>query len=155
MNTLIIKYQFLVDTLDILKCSGKLNHEGIAFWLGRHDGNLTYIEEVYEPIHTARADYFHIPPKSMQDLQGTLRSKRLMIAAQIHSHPQEAFHSKADDDWAIIRHLNAVSIVLPYFAKQTTPESFFADAVVFQLSPANQWVQVPTNNIGRVCQVSL
>jgi len=36
-----------------------------------------------------------------------------MVAAQVHSHPDEAFHSKGDDEWAIVRHEGALSIVVP------------------------------------------
>ena len=54
--------------------------------------------------------------------------------AQVHSHPGEAFHSPADDRWAIPRQVGALSIVLPFFAAGISEETFFEQAAVFTLS---------------------
>ena len=75
----------------------------------------------------------------MRSLLELLSSRELMIAAQVHSHPYQAFHSEADDAWAIVRHVRALSLVVPDFALGTTPASFFADTKVFQLTASNQW----------------
>lgn len=140
-------------TLVILQRSGTRHKEGIALWLGRRTESSIEVVEVYEPAHIAEADLFRIPPPSMQALKEHLRKNRLMVAAQVHSHPMEAFHSKADDRWAIIRHVGAVSIVLPYFAQRTTSDQFLSDAAVFQLDAENQWLQVPRQYLERVCRI--
>lgn len=153
-STIFISRSGIAQTLQVLQRSGQRRHEGITFWLGRRAGERIDVVEVYEPAHHAEADYFHIPPRSMQALQQELRTKRLMIAAQVHSHPMEAFHSRADDTWAVIRHVGAISIVLPNFATTTNTDSFFVDAAVFQLSAANRWVQVSENRKEDVCRIS-
>ena len=79
---------------------------------------------------------FHIPPEGMTALYAELRHKRLMVAAQVHSHPQEAFHSKADDRWAIVRHEGALSLVVPHFAQATTLDRFLETS----RSTSSQWV---------------
>lgn len=154
MSTIVISQLNVAKTVVTLQRSGQQRHEGIVLWLGRRDGNHINIAEVYEPAHVAKADYFHIPSEGMKALQAELRTKRLMIAAQVHSHPMEAFHSKADDTWAVIRHVGAVSIVLPFFAGETNPDTFFEHAAVFQLSAANQWIQVPKYEKDNVCRIS-
>lgn len=153
-STIFIPPWAIAQTLQVLQRSGQRRHEGIVFWLGRRAGEHIDIAEVYEPAHAAKADYFHIPPRSMQALQQELRTKRLMIAAQVHSHPMEAFHSHADDTWAVIRHVGAVSIVLPYFAAKTSTDAFFKDAAVFQLSTTNCWLPVRENRKDDVCRIS-
>lgn len=153
-STIFIPPLGIAQTLKTLQRSGQRRHEGIVFWLGRRTSERIDITEVYEPAHEAKADYFHIPPRSMQLLQKELRTKRLMIAAQVHSHPMEAFHSRADDTWAVIRHVGAVSIVLPYFAANTSTDSFFEDAAIFQLNETNRWLQVPQNRKDAVCRIS-
>lgn len=152
--TILIPRFGISQTIEVLQRSGQRRHEGIVFWLGRRAGDRIEIVEVYEPAHEAKVDFFHIPPRSMQALQAELRSKRLMIAAQVHSHPMEAFHSRADDTWAVIRHVGAVSIVLPYFASRTSVNAFFTEAAVFQLSSANRWLQVPDHGKDSVCRMS-
>ncbi|CCF97127.1 MULTISPECIES: Mov34/MPN/PAD-1 family protein [Ralstonia solanacearum species complex] len=153
-STIFISRSGVAQTLQVLQTSGQRHHEGIAFWLGRRAGKRIDIVEVYEPAHRADADYFHIPPQSMQALQLELRTKRLMIAAQVHSHPRDAFHSRADDTWAVIRHVGAVSIVLPNFAAKTSTDSFFKDAAIFQLNAANRWLQLPEDQKVDVCRIS-
>lgn len=140
-------------TLATLQRSGTRRKEGITLWLGRRTESSIEAVEAYEPAHIAEADFFRIPPQSMQALKEHLRRNRLIVAAQVHSHPMEAFHSKADDRWAIVRHVGAVSIVLPYFAQHISIDRFLSDAAVFQLDAMNRWAQVPHNSLERVCRI--
>jgi hypothetical protein len=76
-----------------------------------------------------------------------LKRDRRRILAQVHSHPEQAFHSKADDKWAVIRHEGALSLVLPRFAFATTSSNFFEQAVTFSLSVDDNWLQVQTGEV--------
>ncbi|RDS84382.1 Mov34/MPN/PAD-1 family protein [Dyella psychrodurans] len=134
-------------TLAHLREAGSRNCEGIVLWLGRRTPSAIHVEAVYRPAHVAREDMFHIPPASMTALQAELRQRRLMVAAQVHSHPLEAFHSRADDQWAIIRHEGALSLVIPYFASQTTTGTFLKDAKVYQFSANAKWTEVPSKEV--------
>jgi proteasome lid subunit RPN8/RPN11 len=134
---------FLETTLQHLKQAGERQRECVVLWLARRDGDLLRVEEAYLPAQSAREDLFRIPPESMNALYAELRRRRLIVAAQVHSHPKEAFHSKADDEWAIIRHEGALSLVVPYFASQTTSETFLDHTKVFQFSAHARWVEVP------------
>lgn len=141
------------ETLKFLQASGRKRCEGIVLWLGTREENSIHIKSVYQPLHQAQADVFRIPPASMQQLKEHLRRNRLFIACQVHSHPHEAFHSSADDQWAIVRHVDALSIVIPNFALQTTPSTFFDHAAVFKLSQFNQWEEVPNNEVTELCKL--
>ena len=87
----------------------------------------------------------------MAALHGDLRSRRVMVAAQVHSHPRDAFHSKADDRWAIVRHEGALSLVVPNFALGTTVATFLDDTKVYRLSMSDQWVEVLKPELDRSC----
>ena len=89
---------------------------------------------------------FWISTEGMDALKKVLRKRRLMVAAQVHSHPELAFHSVADDRWAIVRHHGALSLVLPHFGLRTTRSSFFDDAKVYQLNAADAWIEVPAQD---------
>lgn len=130
------------QTLDHLQNAGRLNKECIVLWLGHRREGYIEIAEVLRPVHIAKADMFHIPPASMREIMEYLRKNRLMIAAQVHSHPELAFHSRADDKWAIVRHVGAISIVLPYFGANTTPATFMQRVASFALTAENRWIQV-------------
>jgi len=93
------------------------------------------------------ATFFRIPRESIEELFDVLRGRELMVAAQVHTHPESAFHSAADDRWAIVRHVGALSLVLPYFAQRTTTSTFFKDTAAFALSAENRWLLVDPDDI--------
>lgn len=140
-------------TIDALRGSGARGHEGIVLWLGERRSGLIEIVQAYVPEHSARRDMFHIPPSGMRKLQGHLRARRWMIGAQVHSHPGYAFHSRADDDWAIVRHLGALSIVAPYFARHLTPDSFLTGCATYELDEANRWQRVEVGDVVSRCEI--
>lgn len=133
------------QTLGYLQAAGISRQECVVLWLGRRQSDYIEVTGVICPMQRAKADMFQIPPTSMREIMGRLRENRLMIAAQVHSHPEQAFHSRADDTWAIIRHVGAVSIVIPYFASKTTPSTFMKDAATFTLTAENRWVAAQEN----------
>lgn len=141
MLTVLCPKMAIEKTLTFLQDAGRSRQECVVLWLGRRKTNQIEVCEVLRPAQRARSDMFHITPASMADILDHLRRKRLMITAQVHSHPGQAFHSAADDAWAIVRHIGALSIVLPDFALRTTPPTFLRDAAVFNLSPENRWIK--------------
>lgn len=133
----------IVDaTLAHLWEAGTRRCECVVLWLARRFGTGLVVQYAYRPNQHAEADMFHIPRESMAALHAELRAKRLMVAAQVHSHPQDAFHSRADDRWAIIRHEGALSLVVPDFAKNTRSDNFLGQAKIFRFSDSAKWLEV-------------
>ncbi len=140
-------------TLNDLRQAGRLSRECVMLWLGRRDGNDVRVVDAYRPMQTAQSDMFHIGRTGMAALHEELRRQRVMVAAQVHSHPKEAFHSLADDRWAIVRHEGALSLVVPYFASDTTLANFFTQAKVFRFSSAARWLEVPMTEVQTCLQI--
>ena len=138
------------QTLSCLQAGGADNCETVVLWLGRRSKGDQVVVEVFRPQQNVDVDLFHIPPEGMRSLLAHLRDRRLQILAQVHSHPRLAFHSKADDEWAIVRHLGAISIVIPWFAARTTTSSLLRDAAAFELDDNNEWKQVPAGTVVKV-----
>ena len=146
----------LVDaTLDALRAGGLEGVERVVFWLGRRspDGNAV-IAEIHVPEQEAAADYFRIPPRSMIAFMALLRRSRLVLLAQVHSHPREAFHSKADDDWAVVRHEGALSIVVPSFAADATAANFAKASAVFRLTGDDRWRRVEPGELAEHLRIT-
>lgn len=139
----------VAQTLRELRRAGADNRERVVLWLGVRSGVSIEVREAFVPLQVADEDYFWIPPRGMSELLSHLRENRLMTAAQVHSHPEEAFHSEADDRWAIVRHEGALSLVVPFFGLNTTEDTFVEDAAVFQLSKSNRWLEVPPESVHR------
>lgn len=128
------------QTLAFLRSAGmERNAEGVVLWLGKRSEFGIEVLEAFVPEQQAARDIFRIPPAGMATLLRHLGETRAFIAAQVHSHPREAFHSYADDTWAIVRHVGALSIVVPDFARTTTVHNFVAQAATYRLSRDNTW----------------
>jgi proteasome lid subunit RPN8/RPN11 len=112
------------------------------------------ISEISIPQQEAEEDYFRIPPDSMIEFTNHLRRRRLVLLAQVHSHPREAFHSNADDRWAVVRHEGALSIVVPEFASKTTVRNFEKDTAVFRLTSDDRWQKIELTELSTFLSVT-
>lgn len=139
------------NTIALLRRAGQ--RECVLLWLGRREDGVQRIVTVYHPLQESARDYFEIPRRGMAALMEHLRSERLYVVSQVHTHPCEAFHSAADDKWAIVRHLGALSIVLPEFATSTTTENFLEQAAIFQLHDENGWNQLEAECIAEQLRI--
>lgn len=142
------------DTLDIMRVGAARRCEALALWLGRRRPTHIEVVEVYEPPYRSAVDFFHITPEGMRTIMAHLRQRRLFIAAQVHSHPGPAFHSKADDEWAIVRHEGALSLVVPNFAATTTAANFLDEAAIFYLASGDRWTEVPRLEFAQHLEIS-
>ena len=131
MSRFTITRASIAETVEHLRASAR--RERVVLWLGRRQAGGVRVHEVYLPIQETEADYFRIPPDGMAALFEHMRAVRLMVAAQVHTHPTDAFHSPADDRWAIVRYEGALSLVVPHFCQRTTAATFVSDAKVYQL----------------------
>ena len=141
------------ETLAELQTWGRRRSERIVLWLGSRTRSGIRVKMVWIPDQITGRDFFEIPRKGMQALFAALREHRLMVAAQVHTHPGRAFHSSADNEWAIVRHAGALSLVLPYFSMRTDHNAFARDAAVFVLSATNEWVQAHPINVHRFYEI--
>jgi proteasome lid subunit RPN8/RPN11 len=150
----VVPKRVIASTLRSIRWAGRCGKERVVLWLGQRTGSGILVVQAHVPKQVAERDFFRIPPTSMRSLMRVLGSKNLMVAAQVHSHPAEAFHSEADDRWAIVRHLGALSLVLPYFARHTTVASFLRDAASFYLTAENSWERVEPAALGKYVEVA-
>ena len=146
MTKISISPQLVEQTLAFLRAAGDQNSEGVVLWLAVKSPYPVAVVEVFVPEQEASWGNFRIPRKAMADLMRHLRTSRMFIAAQVHSHPFEAFHSPIDDEWAIVRHEGAMSLVLPNFARETSVDSFVSDTAIFELSNENKWIEQDLTN---------
>lgn len=155
IRKLFVPRNALAATIDELSQRGQARTERVALWLAGAGNAEIKVAEIYVPQYSASPDYFEIPRPAMAKLLQHLGDRGFMIGAQLHTHPLEAFHSRADDKWAIVRHVGALSIVLPHFAKTVTSDNFITLAKFFTLSAQNQWLEIPPRELNRYVEVVL
>jgi len=145
LMSLNIAQGLIQQSIESLKASH--NKEKVLLWFGKKSGTSYTVDEIFTPIQITEADYFHIPEAGMQEIMDRLRTTRKMLVAQIHTHPGHAYHSMADDKWAILRHEGAYSLVLPFFCSTTTEANFLDNVATFILTKSNKWSEVDNSNI--------
>ncbi|BAM93143.1 hypothetical protein S58_71790 [Bradyrhizobium oligotrophicum S58] len=154
MSSILCSSDVLKKTIALLRREMKEGQERVALWLTSSVvRSPATIVEVYEPEQVVDVDYFRIPPASMRTLMDHLRSTRRRIAAQIHTHPGRAYHSEVDAEWAIVRHVGALSLVLPRFAASTTPKNFLEEVMTYEYSHDGEWEHRP--NFGADARVKV
>lgn len=137
----------ILETIAALRRGGARGEERVVLWLARAGaGCPVQVQEVYEPAQETARDRFKLPPESMRALMAHLASSRRSIVAQIHTHPGRAYHSEVDAEWAIVRHVGALSLVLPRFASTTEPDNFTDQVMTYECSIDGEWVLRP--NVG-------
>jgi len=141
------------QTIVHLQAAGAVGHECLVLWLARRLDDRLEVVTAHRPEQRAWRDRFIVDAAEMASLKALLRKDRLMIAAQVHSHPKEAFHSFADDEGAFIRHLGALSFVIPYFARDSSVSTFLEEAALHELREGNRWSLVPFEGVRARCQI--
>jgi hypothetical protein len=68
-----------------------------------------------------------------------LYENSLTLVAQLHSHPEEAYHSDTDDAFPIVTVVGGLSLVIPGFAREPFSLSRCA---IYRLMPGAGWVEL-------------
>lgn len=74
---------------------------------------------------------------ALYELNRDCRDRGDVVAGQIHSHPDSAYHSAADDELAIVQLPGGLSIVVPHFGRRGLAAA--STWSVHQLTPAGDW----------------
>lgn len=135
------------QTLTAIKAGGQRSVEVLVLWLGKRDGDSAIVHEAHIPLQHAAIDQFYVPPDAMKAVMQRLRERRLHICAQVHSHPGRAYHSEADDTWAIPQHVGAGSFVVPTFGRGVTTANFLTACAVYALTETNGWAAVQAADV--------
>ncbi len=148
MSPLRCPVELVDETLTHLREAGRLGRECVVFWLSARPAVPgAVIREAYRPEQSAACDMFRIPPTAMTGLMAHLRARKLALAAQVHSHPGPAFHSRADDERAVVRHEGALSLVVPNFGVCIDARTFLDMIAAFRLSAADQWIELSRDEL--------
>ena len=109
------------DTRDALIASALAGlhdrgHEGLVFWAGTQQEGLTVFTTVVLPRTDHRHGGVFVNERDFGAAVRAAKTQRLLVLAQVHSHPgDDARHSDGDDDLIVLPFAGMLSIVVPYF----------------------------------------
>ena len=93
-------------------------HEGLCYWAGREEPDLTSLEAVVIP--NARHERFgvFVSEAAFADVARRARTMGLGVLAQVHSHPgRDTRHSDGDDNLVVMPFENMLSLVAPHYGR--------------------------------------
>jgi hypothetical protein len=117
-----VPVRLLDETLGVLAAAGRSGHEAFVVWGGMlaTDGCRLDVTTTMVPEQTA----YRTPDGLLVTVEGAalfrinreLFERGELLAAQVHSHPTDAFHSDTDDHNPLVTLIGSLSLVIPDFA---------------------------------------
>ena len=112
----------IIDQTEVaLREAGADGHERFALWTGTADTEVFAVDHLYVPEQQGyRFDdglCVHVEADALHELNVWLYRNEQLLGVQIHTHPQEAYHSETDDTYPIVTTLGGLSIVVPRFCQ--------------------------------------
>ena len=121
LRNYVIPQHVLEQTRTFLRDRGENGVEGVVVWFGEIvDDETGAVIAAYVPEQVALRSELGVAVEVTQEGLTRLISglpEGVFVLIRVHSHPTAAFHSDLDDDNMLISHANAISIVVPAFAR--------------------------------------
>ena len=101
--------------------AGRFGAERFVLWSGRQRARVFAVEAAHVPEQTAyRLESglcVRVDGLALHRLNDWLYDHAHRLAAQVHAHPDEAYHSETDDSFPIVTALGGLSVVAPDFCE--------------------------------------
>ena len=152
VDELVVPAPVLATTCKLLRAHGAIGHELLVLWLGAYGGRTaTVVHAIAPPQESLRSEegvgYF-VSGETLFELNGLLAHTKLRLIAQVHSHPGDAYHSAADDRWAVVTTDGGFSLVVPDFAAGEPFEGW----AMYRLA-RGRWRHVAESEASRILRV--
>lgn len=111
----------LDETETSLRAAGRDGHELFVLWSGTLLTNSFVVRNAHVPrqvaYRTERGCGVRVEGEALHALNAWLFEHGQALAAQVHSHPTDAFHSETDDTFPIVTALGGLSLVAANFGQ--------------------------------------
>jgi Prokaryotic homologs of the JAB domain len=141
--------------LETMREFGSNGWEVLVLWVGDIEPNTgkAHVVQAFVPKQKAISNedgvgYF-VNSETLFQLNRDLSETGLRLIAQVHSHPREAYHSKADDRYAIVTAEGGLSLVVPDFGKAPADPTSWA---VYRLH-GRDWREVSTREVATLFEI--
>ena len=109
-------------TEETLRGAGLKGYEVFVLWSGRYNGRLFDVRTAHVPRQNSyrlkSGLCVRVDGPELHRLNLWLYEAGEILAAQIHAHPDEAYHSDTDDTYPIMAVLGGLSIVAAEFCRE-------------------------------------
>jgi hypothetical protein len=134
----------LREAFSILREHGAGRSECVVYLTGARS-EPGQVDEVLHPVHLARPGFYEIDGAWLTNTWIDLARKDREVRVQVHTHREEAFHSKTDDDFPLLQTEGFLSLVIPEFA---TGPIGLTDSFLAELQGDGRWLELnPTREL--------
>lgn len=130
---LVVPLEAWARTLQTIRTFGDENSEALVFWGGVVVADSLQVTAVYMPVHKPQGWRVRLTDVESRWLVRRLAERDEKLVAQVHSHPELAFHSPGDEARAASFHAGYMSIVVPRFGSGVED---LAECAVFEFDGA-------------------
>ncbi len=123
VRTFVIPSAVVAETISFLRKVGALGSEGFVLWSGTRTGARSFrFASVLIPeqcaMETEHGLLVTVEGEALFRVNKAVYERNEVLAAQVHTHPTDAYHSSTDDTFPLVTLVGALSIVLPDFARE-------------------------------------
>ncbi len=133
--------QIVAQTEQTLRRAGGAGYEAFILWSGRQDERVFEVRTLYFPeqrsYRSSDGLCVRVDGDELHRLNVALYEAGEVLAAQVHAHPDAAYHSDTDEAYPIVATLGGLSIVAARFCRSGL---FVASTAIFRLY-ATGWVK--------------
>ncbi|MCW3117954.1 MAG: hypothetical protein JWM28_2036 [Chitinophagaceae bacterium] len=155
IETIYFPKDLVDDIYKEIQETGAEGYERLALCAGEKTEKEFRITRVIYPKQTLRKTpsgvSFHVSGEELERIGDLLYETQLSLIAQVHSHPTEAYHSEADDNYAIITRTGGLSIVIPDFG---TSDSDFENSAFYRLYPDTGWTSLSKQQASMLIKIT-
>lgn len=145
VRTFVIPRSILMETIFFLREVGVEGFEGFVLWAGELlDPQTLRFSATLVPDQNATMTenglLVRVDGKALFEINKSVHARNAILAAQVHSHPTEAYHSSTDDAYPLVTLMGSLSVVVPDFARNAPSDlPFWA---WYRLSKRGRWLPV-------------
>lgn len=155
LRHVIVRRATINEMLGTMREFGSHGWELLVLWLGRiepMEGTARVVQAFVpkqKPITGEDGVGYFVGGETLFQLNRDLSETGLRLIAQVHSHPREAYHSEADDRYAIVTAEGGLSLVVPNFGNAPADPASWA---VYRLQ-GSDWREMGPKEVGSLFDV--
>lgn len=142
-----VSAEIIKGTEATLRAAGRDGYEMFVLWSGRREDDSFRFITAHAPRQTSYRTKEGLSVKidgpELHRLNVWLLDNQETLAAQVHAHPSEAFHSHTDDTYPIVTALGGLSLVAADFARY----GLLSDSSALYHLKDDGWEAVPLHEI--------
>lgn len=151
INKIILPETVVKNTIKVFRDYGNQYLEACALWVGVDSKKVFYIKEVWFPPQENSIIEYYVSDIDVHQINVKLNKNNYSAIAQLHTHPDGAFHSCVDDEYPILALPGSLSIVIPDYANIQTKfilNEMFVYRLIF-----NEWKLQSTEEVKELFKI--